>query len=68
MCVDRVKISLGPKLRGRFCSFFLRGRNHNFLKLRGLKQLLSQKYITINSSQQVNQIIPTEKSQLNYIK
>jgi len=46
----------------------LRGQNHNSLKLRGLKLLLSQKYITINSSQQVNQIIPTEKSQLNYIK
>jgi len=40
--VDRVKIGIGkktatdPKLRGPFC-IFLRGQNHNFMKVMRLK-------------------------------
>ena len=50
--VDWVKIGLGAKtatgakLRGQFCIFFiLGGQNRNFGKVRGLKLLLSQKFI-----------------------
>jgi len=35
------KTTTDVKLRGRFCSFFLEYKNHNFRKIKGLKLLLN---------------------------
>jgi len=38
----RAKTATHAKLWGPFCSFFLRGQNHNFVKVKGLKLQLRQ--------------------------
>jgi len=49
-----VKTVINTKLRGPFCSFvFLRGQNHNFVKVRGLKLQLS---LILNNGRQIDMI------------
>jgi len=53
------KTATCAKLRGQFCSFFfLRGQNHNFKKVKGLKLLLSLIFL---NSQNIIHLCPHKK-------